>query len=273
MRGRSFAPRAMPACSNDVNGMEARPGLLITRPHDGAERFAADARAAGFAPLLDPMLRLAPRPAPDTAAFAGAQALLLTSPAAASLAAVAASPALRVLTVGDATATAALAAGFSNVQSAAGDAGALAKLAAKVLDPHAGRVIHAAGAKRAGDLAGKLAGFGFQTTTLVLYDQKLAQRLAQSTIDALEAGRLQYASFFSPQTGRTFGKVVSDSGLGRSLSRVSAVAISSAVCDTISDLGWGSVLTAEQPTSAALLAQLVASAFGGTANNGAKRAR
>lgn len=256
-----------------MNGMDERPSLLITRPQDGAERFAIDAAAVGFAPLLDPMLRLVPRPPPDAGAFAGAQALLLTSPASAALAADAASPALQVLAVGDATASAARAAGFLNVYSAAGDMDALAKLAARMLDPRAGPVIHAAGAKRAGDLAGTLAGLGFQTTTLVLYDQKPAQRLARSTIDALEAGRLRYASFFSPQTGRAFGKVVLDSGMGGNLSRVSAVAISSAVRETISDLGWESVMTAEQPTSAALLAQLVASAFGGTANNGAKRAR
>ena len=270
----SYAPRAMPACSNDqMNGNDARPGLLITRPHDGAQRFAADAEAAGFAPLLDPMLRLIPRPPPDAGAFADAQALLLTSPAAAALAAVAASPDLQVLAVGDATAAAALAAGFTDVISAAGDGVALARLAAKILDPKAGRIIHGAGAKRAGDLAGVLARQGFQATTLVLYEQQPAQTLAQSTVDALAAGRLNYASFFSPQTGSIFGKVVLNSGMIGNLSDVSAVAISGAVRDTISGLGWKSVMTAQRPTSAALLAQLVSLAFDGTADNGADRPR
>lgn len=253
-----------------MDARQNRPCLLITRPIDGARRFAQDAEAAGFAVLLDPMLRLTPRPAPDPSVWNDTQAILLTSPTAAPLAGKLAPAEIKVLAVGDATAIAARAAGFQSVASAAGDARALAKMAINDLSPGGGRVIHAAGAQRAGDLAGALGAAGFDALTVVLYDQIPAERLGAETLEALRDRAIDYASFFSPQTGARFARLVQDSGMAENLSCVHAFALSEAVSGAISDVSWQSVAIAEKPTSNALLACLIASAFG--ANNGAYRA-
>src|SRR3954447_22208765 len=107
------------------------PGVLVTRPEPGAAETARRVEALGWRPVLAPALVLAPRP------FAAppAQALLLTSRAAAR--ALPPSDSL-VLAVGGATAAEARARVFARVAAAAGDAAALAGHAARTLDPAAG---------------------------------------------------------------------------------------------------------------------------------------
>ena len=105
--------------------------MLVTRPEPGAAETAQRLTTLGWEPVLAPALTLAPRPF----ALAGAQALLLTSRAAArALPPAGLPPGLPVLAVGEATAAEARRHGWRDVTAAAGDAAALAALAAERLD-------------------------------------------------------------------------------------------------------------------------------------------
>lgn len=248
---------------------EVRPLLLVTRPLGGAERFAAAAEAAGFDCLIDPMLTVGPVDF-DPAELDGAQAVLITSAAAAPYLAATRTPRdTLALAVGDATAEAVKSAGFSNVESADGDVDALADLALRRLASDAGPVIHVAGARRAGDLSGRLKSAGFDARTSVVYAARPAQSFRPETTAALTAGRIGYAAFFSPQTGRAFVSVAADAKVEAALGRVQAVAISAAARNALTELNWLRLLTAAEPTAAALLAALVASAFGAAPEDGA----
>lgn len=249
-----------------------RPTLLVTRPADGAARFAAAAEAAGFATLIDPMLTIAAVPA-DPAELRDVQAVLITSAAAAKpLGALLQARTVPVLAVGDASADAVRREGFDHVESAGGDVTALAELAASRLDPAGGDVVHVGGAQRAGDLVGDLSRRGFRARALVLYKARPAERLNPATARALAAGKIDYAAFFSPQTARTFASVAAVSGVTSCLSHVTAVAISAAAGDALADLEWRRLLTAAEPNATSLLARLSASISGAALEDGAGQA-
>lgn len=201
---------------------------------------------------------LAPDPS-GAALLDAAQAVLLTSPAAvAPLAQATARRDLPVIAVGDATAAAAAEAGFTLTSSADGDVNDLAAFVRARLEPAAGPLVHAAGARRAGDLAGMLAAAGFEIATLVLYHAVPADRLPAPAAAALAAGEIGYAAFFSPQTARTFARLTEDVGVADKLACVTAVAMSANVAAALAHLAWRRLLVAERPTAAALLAKLVA---------------
>lgn len=250
--------------------MTERPGLLATRPEPAARRFAAEAEKLGFDCLIDPMLTIVrtDAPLPD---LAKAQAILLTSPAAAEALAPATFDA-PVLAVGDATAKAAQDAGFANVESAAGDAAALIALATNRLSPDDGPVIHAAGRRRTGDIVGALEARGFDARVLELYDAVTATALKPETIAAVRAGKIAYAAFFSPQTARTFVKLALDGEVAQELSGTIAVALSSAVAAALEPCAWRRVVTADRPDAAALLDKLAVSLDGAAHETGAGQA-
>lgn len=251
---------------------DGRPLLLVTRPLEAARRFAGTAEAAGFDTILAPMLTIRALPS-ARADFAGAQAVLLTSSAAAPmLARLTPDRDLPILAVGDATAASARDAGFRDVTSAAGDVQALAELAKARLDSGAGPVVHAAGAKRAGDLTGALAAAGFDARVSVLYEARPATQISSETVEALHAGKIAYAAFFSPQTARAFVSLAPADGVSEALRGVAAVAISAAVRGPLETLTWRSIATAARPDAAAVLEALVASAFGAAPQDGADKA-
>ncbi len=247
----------------------------MTRPADAARRFAAEAEAHGFEALVEPMLTIQPLAidAADRAGLTGAQAILLTSAAAVAPLAAAIDPlgiaGPAILTVGGATAAAAQAAGFPNVASAEGDVEALAALAIARLDAKGGAVMHAAGERRAGDLVGNLREAGFDARVVPLYRATPASRLSARTTAAFRAGKIDCAAFFSPQTARIFARLATDAGIVDDLGRVTAAALSQNVADAFEYLTWRRLLTADQPTTAALLAKLVASISDATPDNGA----
>lgn len=246
-----------------------RPRLLLTRPAAAAAAFAKEAAALGFDPLIAPMAVYEDVPsAPlDTA---GVQAVLLTSGhAAAVLARRTSDRSVPVLAVGDATARAARAAGFLDVTSAGGDGAALAALVRQRLDPSAGRLIHAAGAERAFDVAATAIADGFQAATHVLYRSRPAQAFNPAVLAALRGEEIDYAAFFSPRTAKTFAKLIATANLQGCLGRITAVSLSPAVETALGQLTWARRRTAAKPTAVALLATLAASMSDAAPEDGA----
>ncbi|EWY40527.1 uroporphyrinogen III synthase [Skermanella stibiiresistens SB22] len=234
--------------------------ILITRPRDDAEALAAELTRRGFEAMVQPLLEIRNLPGPPLD-LSGVQALLCTS--ANGVRATAARTTRRdlpVLAVGDATARAALDDGFIRVESAKGDVQSLAKLAIDRLDPGAGRLLHAAGSAVAGDLAGELGAAGFTVERHVLYAAEPASGLLPETVQALYAGTIDAALFFSPRTAQSFVKVVGKAGLTDRLGGILAVCLSEAVGDAVRTVCWRDVVTARRPDQAALLDLLAAPA-------------
>ena len=240
----------------------AGPHVLVTRPAEDSEPLAGRLRALGFAVSVEPMLEIhwLDGPEPDVE---NVQALLFTS--ANGVRGYARRTSRRdrpVYAVGDATATAAREAGFTRVESASGDVYALAALVRARCTATDGPLLHVAGTKLAGDLAGMLAEDGFSILRETLYDAVPTGRLSDGTAEALRTGTLDAVLFFSPRTARSFVRLVNEAGLIDRCRTVDALCLSPAVAEaarTYGELGvtpWQSVRVAPRPEQDSLLGLL-----------------
>ncbi|MBI2254876.1 MAG: uroporphyrinogen-III synthase [Proteobacteria bacterium] len=229
--------------------------ILVTRPKEDADNFAATLIARGIDVVVEPLLTIQPiaNPAID---LAGVQALLFTSAnGVRCFAAAEKRRDLKVFTVGEGSAAAARALGFSNIESAAGDVGSLATLVADRLKAADGVLLHAAGSSLAGDLKGQLEAAGFTVRRVTLYDALTASELSPGTLMNLRLGGIDAVALFSPRSARTFADLWRKaSGKADGLKDVTALCLSAAVAREFNDLDWRRVEIAAQPDIAALLA-------------------
>lgn len=228
--------------------------VLITRPEEDAAELVAELAARGIEAVVAPLLSI---DFVDEAPLDldGVQALLLTSAnGVRAFARNTAERGFKVLAVGDATARAAEAAGFQDVTSAAGDVDDLAALAAKRLDPGAGALLHPAGSKVAGDLAGMLERAGFSYRRCVLYAARTATELPEAARAELATGECAGVLIYSPRTGVTFKRLVEEAGLAAALASVRAYCLSANVAAAVAGLPWAGIETAARPEQSALLA-------------------
>jgi len=234
---------------------------LVTRPREDAADLAMELQRRGYRTVIEPMLRIVFRSGPPLERH-GLQGILLTSAnGARALAdrlggAIAAWRELPVWAVGEASAAVARAEGFTRVESADGDVAALAELVSQQADPGAGRLLQAAAASLAGDLAGDLARRGFAVEKQVLYDALPAERLSEAAGRELAQGRVALALFFSPRTASTFVRLAEAAGLAGQCAGATAVALSPAVAAALAGLPWRRMVVADRPRQSALLAAL-----------------
>lgn len=226
--------------------------MLVTRPEPGAAETARRLRDLGWQPVLAPALVLAPCPMSATAA----QALLLTSRAAARglTPGLKLPAALPVLTVGEATAAEARGRGFTDVTAAEGDAVALASLATRRLDPARGALLLAVGQGYGQELAALLRQGGFRVQRRIAYAARPATTLPGPAIAALgRLGDIAYALFTSPRSAECAMSLLRGAGLAGTAAGLVACAISARVAATLAPLPWRAIRVALRPDQNALL--------------------
>ena len=257
---------SMPSPGTDVAGAGKRVlQVVVTRPLADAQDLVAALDQRGHAVVVEPLLTIVNRAAAEwPPGHETAQALLITS--ANGLRAFAQSDPrrdIRVFAVGDASAAAARSAGFATVASAAGRVEDLADLVRAHLDPRDGPLLHPAASKLAGDLKADLEDSGFRVLRAVLYDAQPARALSPNLRQKLNSKLIDVVTFFSPRTGATFASLIGEAGLNQTCASVTALCLSAAVAQKIDALPWQSVVVAERPEQAALLARLDALAASG----------
>lgn len=233
---------------------------LVTRPREDAAGLVAALKVRGIEPLLEPLLRIERTPdatATLATALPGAQAVLFTSAnGVRAFGSVTSRRDLPAFAVGDATAAAARSAGFARIESAGGDVHALAALVTRRLDPAAGALIHAAASAVAGDLAGELSRAGFTVRRLRLYEAIAVSGFGVEAHDALAAGKIELAIFFSPRTAETFVTLAREAGIGGRTAAMAAIVLSPAVAAALGSLRWQRIEVAAAPSEAALIEAL-----------------
>jgi len=228
--------------------------VLVTRPEQDAAATAARLSDLGHTALITPLMeiRFVAGPPLD---LEGVQALLMTSAnGARALAARQAGVdiALPVLAVGDATARAARDLGFADVASAGGDVDDLARLAAERLRPGDGALLHVAGSKVAGDLAGMLAKAGYIYRRSVLYDARPVTALPQAAQAAIAGGAAAGVLLYSPRTAALFRDLMRAAGLDGFVGNLTAFCLSANVAAR-AGAGWRRIAVAVRPTEQALM--------------------
>ena len=251
---------------------------LITRPREDAEALAGLLRERDIESVIEPMLVIRSLEGAEVD-FEGVQALLLTSANGARAltgrelgAGEADWRHLPVFAVGNATAKAARDRGFKRVASAAGDVASLSRLVAENLDPRKGVLLHIAGTKVAGDLAGRLRKSGFAVRRAVLYEAAAAQALSPGLVSMLEAGAIDLALFFSPRTAKSFVSLARKAGVAPACESMTALCLSVAVAEAARVIDWAEVRVAEWPDLDGMLA-LIDGVCEGAAARGGGQAR
>ena len=226
---------------------------LITRPSEDSTAIAERLEALGIEPVIEPLMTVEPM-ADVEVDLDGVQAILLTSRnGARAITGATDRRDVPVYAVGDSTAELAREAGFETVESAGGDSEALAMLVRERLEPKDGALLHAAGAAVAGDLAGVLAGDGFDVRRQELYATKPVAALSVATSGMLSDGGIDLVLFFSPRTAQTFVDLVNQAGLDKASADMTAVCLSRAVARSVGALQWREVQVAERPNMRAMI--------------------
>lgn len=221
--------------------------VLVTRPQPGAGETAARLAARGLVPILAPMLEIVPLAGPPLPAT---DAILLTSRNGLLALGRIDRP---VFAVGTATAAAARAAGAAEVASAGGNARDLADLVRARLPPGASLVLPTAPGQGFA-LSAALRAAGYEVRVHPAYESRPVATLPLGASDALHAGRIGFALFFSAETARAFVAAVRRAGLQAAVGCVTAAAISAPVEVALRALAWRRLCVADRPNQDALLA-------------------
>jgi uroporphyrinogen-III synthase len=225
--------------------------ILVTRPRDDGAAIAAALAARGHQVLLAPLLEARWFDGPPLD-LAGIAAILATSAnGVRALIRRTGRRDLPVFAVGPQTTQEAQGAGFTRVENADGDARALAAAVPRWLAPAAGTLLHVCGEESAGNLADDLSARGYVVRRQTLYAVD-AQSLPQEAVEALRAGAIDAALFFSPRSAHIFLEQAGD----LNLSGVTAFCISPATAATLPPMRFAAIVSAQAPNQDALLALL-----------------
>lgn len=229
--------------------------IFVFRPESDAQRTAQAIVARGHEPILAPLFTLValPQAAPE-GPFA---AIVLTSSNA--VPALAQGPAIwregPVFTVGARTAEAVRAAGFSDARSAGGDRHDLLDLIKRNL-PAGARLLMIVGRDRHEDLPQRLAEAGFEVEILIAYAAEPVSMLPKAAAKAIVDGEVDAALHYSTRGAETFVRLAGAVHLAEEAMALTHVALSAEVAGPLIAAGARTVLVAEHPEEAALLAAL-----------------
>ena len=227
--------------------------LIITRPQEDAKPLANELAALGVESLLSPLLFIEESET-ETPDLTDVQALLLTSAnGVRAFAHLSKERKIPIYAVGHASALAAQKAGFDNVESAGGDVETLAELVCKKLDFRDGAVLHIAGSKLAGDLAGILVQNGFDYRRIQLYHAKQVANLPPQCLIAIEGALVNGVVLYSPRTAKAFMDLLIKAEIDDCTLQLSAFCLSDAVAAKIVSYNWANIVVAKTPDQGALI--------------------
>jgi uroporphyrinogen-III synthase len=227
--------------------------LLVTRPREDSETFAAALKLRGHEAVIAPLLNLRFETTAPIA-FDRVQGIIATSAnGIRSFAARSSERNLAVYVVGPQTAETARVAGFANVVSAHGDSAALAAKISECADPTGGKLLHVAGADMAGQIRETLEAIGFQVDTVVLYTAVPVETLPAAADAQLRSDALDGVLLFSPRSASTFAALVMRADLPSHCEKLTAFCISTATAAALSPLRFARVSVAASPNQGAML--------------------
>jgi uroporphyrinogen-III synthase len=176
--------------------------LLVTRPEPDATATARGLEALGHSVTVEPMLTIVPAAPPGE--LPQPAGLIVTSGN--GVRALGAWPqaagwhGVPLFAVGEATGEAARAAGFAKVTAGEGEGSALIRAIGAALPPGSGPVIYAAARDLSGGLAERLEEAGYDVQMVEAYRAERAASLSPALRDALQAGAVDGALFYSRRT-------------------------------------------------------------------------
>ena len=229
--------------------------VFVFRPRPDAERTARAIAEHGFEPVVAPLfevIRLT-----DAAPEGAFDAIVLTSGN--GVPALADGPAtwhdLPVFTVGSRTAAKVREAGLDDTRSADGDRNDLIELIKRVL-PAPAKLLMIVGRDRKEDVPGRLREAGYEVTLWTAYAAEPVSALPEDMQAALRHGGGGAALHYSARGARTFIALAQAAGVADEALELTHVALSADVASPLISAGASTVLVAEHPEEAGMLAAL-----------------
>lgn len=229
--------------------------VFVFRPRPDAERTARAIAEHGFEPVVAPLfevIRLS-----DAAPEAAFDAIVLTSGN--GVPALADGPAtwrdLPVFTVGSRTAAKVREAGLDDTRSADGDRNDLIELIKRTL-PAPAKLLMIVGRDRKEDVPDRLREAGYEVTLWTAYAAEPVSVLPEDTQAALRHGGGGAALHYSARGARTFIALAQAANVGDEALELTHVALSADVASPLISAGASTVLVAEHPEEAGMLAAL-----------------
>ncbi|WP_262693270.1 uroporphyrinogen-III synthase [Kordiimonas aquimaris] len=224
--------------------------ILVTRPIDEATLTAEKLEAMGHSVIIAPMLQV------EAVSFEipdENRSLIITSKNAARLGLVnIGNKARPIFAVGEKTADEIRALGFTNVTVGPGTARQMIPMLLECGISEKRKYTHLCGSNLAYNIAAVLRDEGLDADHTVTYQTQPARSVSIGVQEALDAGEIDVALFYSPRTATTFEEVVADHGRSDWLRQMKAVCLSTRVADNL--LGpWKSKEYAIIPTEKAVL--------------------
>lgn len=229
--------------------------ILVFRPQADAERSARAIAARGNEPVIAPLFEVVR--SDETAPPGPFAALVLTSGNA--VAALSDAPAawrdLPVFSVGARTAARAREAGYGDARSADGDRHDLLALIGANLPPKA-KLLMIVGRDRHEDVPRKLTDAGYEVTLWTAYAAQALAALPERAVAALRDGEADAALHYSARGADTFVALAREAGLAEQALALTHVTLSADAAAPLIAAGASTVLVAEHPEEAAMLAAL-----------------
>ena len=160
-----------------------------------------------------------------------------------------------VFAVGDATAARVRSAGFQDVRSASGDAAALVELVCRMM-PQSAPLLLLTGKGQGEALAGRLRAASRPVNRREVYEAVAVAALPGAARDALTAGTLRAALFFSARSARCFIRLAASADLHETIRDTDACAIGPPIVVALQQLPWRRIRIAAHPTHDEMLALL-----------------
>ena len=229
--------------------------VLVFRPQSDAERTAQAISGHGFEPLVAPLFEVVPlggeAPRGDFAAIAvtsgNAVPMLAGGPAA--------WRDLPVFTVGARTAAKVRAAGLEDARSADGDRNDLIALIERTL-PAPSAILLVVGRDRKEDVAQRLSDAGYEVSVWEAYAAEALEALPEDARAALQDGKADAALHYSARGASTFLDLARKAGMFEPALELTHVAISADAAAPLIAAGASTILVAEHPEEAGMLAAL-----------------
>ena len=229
--------------------------VFVFRPRLDAERTARDIAKHGFEPVVAPLFEVVRLS--DAAPEGAFDAIVLTSGN--GVPALADGPAtwrdLAVFTVGSRTAAKVREAGLDDTRSADGDRNDLIELIKRSL-PAPARLLMIAGRDRKEDVPDRLREAGYEVTLWTAYAAEPVSVLPEDTQAALRHGGGGAALHYSARGARTFIALAQAANVADEALELTHVALSADVASPLISAGASTVLVAEHPEEAGMLAAL-----------------
>ena len=229
--------------------------VFVFRPRPDAERTARAIAEHGFEPVVAPLfevIRLS-----DAAPEGAFDAIVLTSGN--GVPALADGPAtwrdLPVFTVGSRTAAKVREAGLDDTRSADGDRNDLIELIKRTL-PAPAKLLMIVGRDRKEDVPDRLREAGYEVTLWTAYAAEPVSVLPEDTQAALRHGGGGAALHYSARGARTFIALAQAANVADEALELTHVALSADVASPLISAGASTVLVAEHPEEAGMLAAL-----------------